>query len=53
MTYRMYKLMIATGRIERMQERLDTAFSIGWLTAEQYEELCVMLADKTAQQSNG
>ena len=50
-TYRMCKLMIATGRINGMQEKLDLFYTCKYLTDDQYEELCLMLADKLSKQN--
>ena len=50
-TYRMCKLMIKTGRIEGMQEKLDLFYANKYLTDDQYEELCLTLADKLAKQN--
>ena len=51
--YRMCKLLIAKGRIEGMQEKLDLFYAHDRLTSEQYEELCLMLAEKIGQQTIG
>lgn len=51
-TYRMCKLMIKTGRIEGMQEKLDLFYVKNYLTDDQYEELCLTLAEEIAK-TNG
>lgn len=43
MLYRMLKRLIALGRTEGLEERIDVFFAAGKLTEEEYNELIKML----------
>lgn len=48
-TYRMCKLLIARGKINGMQRKLDMFLAYDRITDEEYAELCQELAAKIAQ----